>query len=330
MHLRRKILARAATASVTLVCLVAATPPEPDRKGNAGRDDKLEWGLYQILWSRAFGDELDAELARFVSKPNYVMFFRDLDRTFPQFAIDCIAKHGATTIVSLELWKWHGNHGVSYLPQINSGKFDEFLRRWARDARADGRRVLLRFGFEFNGNWFTWGGDPERFVRSWRRAHDIFREVGADKVEWVWAPNVTSVPDTADNGMHRYYPGDAYVDWIGVDGYNFGDDHDEWHRWQSFEDVFDGVLADFQKRYPGKPVMIAEFGCPPGRPAHRAAWIREAHLSLLRRPQVRAAVWFNYDKRREHEPNWRIDATPESLRAFNETFAAPRTRERTR
>ena len=44
--------------------------------------------------------------------------------------------------------------------------------------------------------------------------------------------------------MHRYYPGDAYVEWIGVDGYNFGDDHDQWHKWSSFEAVFAGVLDE--------------------------------------------------------------------------------------
>lgn len=183
---------------------------------------------------------------------------------------------------------------------------------------------MLRFGFEFNGDWFTWSGDPEAYVSAWRRAHDIFKGVGAGNVEWIWAPNILSNPDTPRNDMHRYYLGDAYVDWIGVDGYNFGEHHDQWHQWQSFDDVFSDVLADFAKRYPTKPVMISEFGCAPGEKAQRAEWIRDAYRSLQQRPRVAAVIWFNFDKRREGEPNWRIDLTPESLRAFNETFAAPR------
>ena len=61
-----------------------------------------------------------------------------------------------------------------------------------------------------------------------------------------------------------------------------------------------------------------------GKAGQRERWIRSAYESIQRRPQVKAVIWFNYDKRREGEPNWRIDRTPESLRAFNETFAAPR------
>ena len=297
-------------------------------EGDAKRKKPLEWGLYQILWSKKYAEQLDAELAKFASKPHYVMFYRDLGRPFSNFAVDAIHERGATAIVSLELWSWHGEHRGSYLPLINAGKYDAFLRQWARDAKADGRRILLRFGFEPNGDWFTWSGDPKAYVTAWRRAHGIFKTVGAANVEWVWAPNIVSVPDTPDNDMGRYYPGDAYVDWVGIDGYNFGDHHDRWHRWQSFDDVFGEVLARFAKSHAAKPVMIAEFGCAPGKPGQRAQWIRAAYKSLQHRPQVCAVVWFNYDKRREKEPNWRIDVTPQSLEAFNETFAAPQNVER--
>ncbi len=284
---------------------------------------KPDWGLYQIYWSRDYEHRLARTLRKFATKPKYVMFYRDLGRPFPTHAVRAIRKNGAVPIVSLELWSWHGGRKGSYLPDIATGQFDDFFRRWATSARDDGRRVLLRFGFEFNGNWFTWAGDAKTFVRAWRRVHDLFRRAGADNVEWVWAPNVVSVPDVPANDMHAYYPGDAYVDWVAVDGYNFGDDHDRWHKWQSFEDIFGDVLRAFARKYPGKPVMISEFGCAPGEGGQRAQWIRDAFAALRNHPQVRAVVWFNFDKRREGEPNWRIDITPESLKAFNETFAAP-------
>ncbi len=308
---------------VLLPCLLSFNDPSAANR-TARRKETLDWGLYQILWSRAYGDQLSKELAKFTSKPAYVTFYRDLGRPFSEFAIDSIAHQGATAIVSLELWSWHGGRQGSYLPAIIAGKYDDFFRKWARDAEADGRRVLLRFGFEFNGDWFTWSRDPKAYVASWRHVHDIFREIGATNVEWVWAPNIVSCPPAPENGMHRYYPGDAYVDWIGVDGYNFGDHSDRWHKWQSFEEIFGAVLADFQVRYQGTPVIITEFACAPGKAGQRERWIRAAYENLQRRPQVKAVIWFNYDKRREGEPNWRIDRTPESLRAFNETFAAPR------
>ncbi len=296
-------------------------PAGPPASQPLHTDRRLEWGLYQILWNPArYEALLRREIARFASPPDYVMFYRDLGRPYPRTAIDAIRRIGATPIVSLELWQWHAPRG-DYLKRINAGAFDAYFRGWARDARRDGRRVLLRFGFEFNGDWFTWGGDPQGFIRAWRRARRIFREVGADNVEWVWSPNVVSVPDTPANAMHRYWPGAEWVDWIGLDGYNFGPNHDRWHRWESFEEVFGKPLRELIARHPDKPIMIAEFGCAPGEPQRRARWIRQAYAALRRFPQVRAAVWYNYDKRREGEPNWRIDADAASLRAFNETFA---------
>ena len=124
--------------------------------------------------------------------------------------------------------------------------------------------------------------------------------------------------------MHLYYPGDEYTDWVALDGYNFGDDHDEWHTWESFAKVFETALPELERRYPRKRVMIAETGCPPGEGDQREVWIREAHAHLQKHPRVEALIWFNYDKRSENEPNWHLTATKGSLRAWNETFAKAR------
>ncbi|MHC4407398.1 MAG: glycoside hydrolase family 26 protein [Planctomycetota bacterium] len=278
-----------------------------------------EWGLYQICWGNRFEPMLAEQLPKFTNAPHYIMFYRDLGRPFPRPQVDVIHERNATPIISLELWQWMRARKGNYLTEINSGAWDDFFRRWGEDARKDGRRILLRFGFEMNGDWFTWSGDPAAYIAAWRRAHRLVR---APNVEWVWSPNVTNVPDKTANDMHRYYPGDRFVDWVGVDGYNFGDHHDEWHAWNSFESIFDELLDEFAERYDGKPIMIAETGSAPG--PQRARWIREAHTYLGTRANVKAVVWFHYDKRREGEPDWRIDTTPGSLRAFNETFARPR------
>jgi len=283
---------------------------------------KIEWGLYQICWGKKFQPMLEAQLPKFATMPNYVMFYRDLGRAFPKAQIAVLREKGAVPIISLELHQWMRQRKGEYLSAINKGEWDDFFRQWARDAKAEGGRVLLRFGFEMNGDWFGWSLRPEAFITAWRRAHAIMRtEVGAKNIEWVWSPNVVSVPRRSDNDLHLYYPGAATVDWVGVDGYNFGEDHDEWHRWESFASIFEAVLDDFAERYPDKPLMIAETGAAPGAGKQRESWIRAAYAFLAGRPSVKALVWFHYDKRREKEPNWRIDTTPCSLRAFNETFA---------
>lgn len=300
--------------------LLAMTSARP---GQNKRGAGLDWGLLTMRsHPENFKKRLETNFARFDAPPKYVMFFYPLGADFPRPWIEPPAELGAATIVSLELTQWGPRAKSSYLPAILAGDYDDSFRKWSQGAKAYGGRVLLRFGYEFNGNWFSWSLDPPAFVAAWRRAHDIFGAVGASNVEWVWAPNFESCPNTPENDMHLYYPGDKYVDWVAVDGYNFGDHHDEWHHWVAFDEVFDNVLTSFRKRYPDKPVMLAEFGSAVGRPGQRAAWIRDAYASLQHRPEVRAVIWFDLDKRREHEQDWRIDATADSLEAFNETFAA--------
>jgi len=82
-----------------------------------------------------------------------------------------------------------------------------------------------------NGNWYPWSGRDERRRLGWRgqdtsaayrHAHDLFVADGGDHVVWVWCPLVDDVPNESWNHWTNYYPGDAYVDWVGLDAYNWG------------------------------------------------------------------------------------------------------------
>ena len=121
MLLRTAITACLATAAVALVLVLPQSTPS-QAETTASRRTPLQWGLYQILHSRKFGDQLDTEIASFASRPNYVMFYRDLGRPFPKSVIDQISKRGATTIVSLELWQWHRKHFQRDISTLSSSK----------------------------------------------------------------------------------------------------------------------------------------------------------------------------------------------------------------
>lgn len=287
----------------------------------APREGPLAWGIYQILWSRdAFTRLLDQEIAT-LGHPGYVTFFRDLVRPYPTEVCRAILARGATPIISMELHRWGRPEG-NELQRVADGAYDAFFTDYARAARASGQPVWLRFAFEMNGDWFPWGHQPETFKAAWRRIHGIFRAEGADNVVWVWAPNAISGPNTPENGIGAYWPGDELVDVIGLDGYNFGDGHSRWHRWCSFDEIFEPALEEIRASGVPHPVFITEFGCTDAvEGERRAAWIREAYAYLSRRPEVIGALWFNHDKRREGEHDWRIAADPESLRAWRETFA---------
>ncbi len=309
--------------SLILSCLGACRGAGPDRPADAPRHD-IQWGIYRIYWpSRDYAGDMAALVARHPTSPDFVMFYRDLGNlVFPHAAVKAIRSVGSTPVISLELGLWHDGQSKQ-LPRLLEGAYDAELTSWAQDAREEGGPILLRFGFEMNGDWFSWSGSPKDYIAAWRHAHQIFQSAGAQHVEWVWTPNIVSVPDLPGNDIHLYYPGHDVVDRVGFDGYNFGDAHDQWHTWQSFSEVFDEPLWELAERYPDKPIFVGETGSAPGGPGQRARWVRDAWRSLARHPTVTGVVWFDLDKRREGEPDWRLDSEADTLQAFNESFAAP-------
>ena len=110
------------------------------------------------------------------------------------------------------------------LSRIIAGDFDGYIRSWAKAAKAWGKPFMLRFAQEMNGNWNPWGvavngNKPGQYVQAYRHIHKLFTSVGATNVIWVWSPNIL-YPGGAS--LSSVYPGNPYVNWIGVDGYNWG------------------------------------------------------------------------------------------------------------
>ena len=207
------------------------------------------------------------------------------------------------------------------LDDIADGDWDATVRARARDLAAFGRPVLLRFAHEMNGDWYSWSGAEQgreaaaaEYVRAWRHVHDVVRSEGAANVVWVWAPNNESVPDTPWNAVGRYYPGDAYVDWVGVDGYTGRGDG---HGYASFEQLFGAVYDEFAAR---KPVAVTEIGAgTAGGDAAKAAWVDGVRRDVRRFPAVVAVVWFDQDK----EEAWQVDSGPAALTAFRRLAGDP-------
>lgn len=212
------------------------------------------------------------------------------------------------------------------LSNILDGDFDAYIDSWAEGLAAFGEPVYLRFATEMNGNWQPWsigrnGTTPEVYVDTWRYLHDRFSDAGADNVRWVWNPNANWYEDP--DMLRQLYPGDAYVDWVALDGFNWGTSY-YWADcscssfWQTFEDVF-GSSYDELASITDKPMMIAETASAE-EGGDKAAWIRETVEAMPERfPQVRALIWFNLDK----ETDWRVESSPASLRAFVEVARSP-------
>jgi endoglucanase len=246
------------------------------------------------------------------------------------------ATTGATNYVALDL-KWTGAPAAGLLDAINAGQADARITAVAQGIRSVGSVVLLEPGWEMNGNWnYAWqgvlnGGDtraPARYAAAWRRIVDIFRREGATNVRWVFNPNVgNSVTSSATgpsswNWYGHYYPGDAYVDYVGAHGFN---GPSVWNtKWQDFATMTDGaaadhMLSDLAARYPTKPIIIGEFASQEGAAGAKAQWIADAYARMRANPRVVGAVWFNANK----EADWRVESSTASLQAFQAAMAQP-------
>jgi hypothetical protein len=207
--------------------------------------------------------------------------------------------------------------GAAYATITNRSQ-DAMIAKDA-DALARYRRpVFLRWAWEMNGNWFVWGGakngnNPAGFITAWRHMHDIFVAHGATNVAWVWGPNAGSVPAQPWNEMGRYYPGDGYVDWVGLSGY-FGNR-------ETPEYLFGSVVRNYGTR---KPIMIAETGALEKGGTVKSDWIDQLAAWITAHPAVGALVWFDTDNDKGTGKNWRIDSSPTALAAFRRLANDPR------
>jgi beta-mannanase len=173
-----------------------------------------------------------------------------------------------------------------------------------------------------NGSWYPWslGGDgntAQQYVAAWRRLHGIFQREGATNVQWVWSPNII---DASAADFTPMYPGDDYVDWVALDGYNWATRN----PWKSFTELYqrsyDAITA-----LTDRPLMIAEWGSTE-QGGDKGAWLRSALTSEIPNafPRIKAVVYFNQQYDGE---DWRITTSEGARRGYADGIATPVYRE---
>ena len=206
--------------------------------------------------------------------------------------------------------------GRSDLRSISTGRWDSLLRQRARECGSLGAPLYVRWAAEFNGEWNPCYGRAREFVAAWRHLVRVFRSAGATNVRWVWCPFSDSGPAGSAADWRSYYPGDDFVDWVGMDGYNWGTAR-SWSRRRTFSEIFRPAHDEYASR---KPLMICEVACAE-QGGDKAAWIEDMGSQLARRFwRMQALVWFHADK----ETDWRINSSAASLQTFRSVVAADR------
>lgn len=190
--------------------------------------------------------------------------------------------------------------------KIVDGSLDATIVARAKGSKALGKKFFLDFAAEMNGDEAWSGNNASLYVAAYRHIHDIFLAAGATNVVWAWCPNVTDIHGGNKQTMD-YYPGDAYVDWTGVDGYNWGTTNG---GWQTFQQVFSEIYPLLAAKK--KPIMIGEMSSAQVG-GNKAKWIDEIIPTLRANfPLIKCVVWFDINK----EADWRISSSPASEAAF--------------
>jgi hypothetical protein len=219
------------------------------------------------------------------------------DRGFPQMVT--MRNDGAVPVIA---WM----PGVT-LTEILSGSWDGYIRWWLRGAKAWGHPVIIRLMPEMNAAEVYAvgrpGNSPTKFIAAWRHIVGISRAVGATNVKWMWNPNRYFKGSYALKSM---WPGRRWVDWVGIDGYNFGTaDHGGW-LW--FRELFAPTVRRIRSFAPYKPMMVAEVGCTASK--YKASWLN-GMFSNAPGMGFKGLLYFDYLLKRD----WRLASSSSSLTA---------------
>lgn len=222
-----------------------------------------------------------------------------------------ICDDGFTPLISWETWGGRESNVTYSLADIASGKYDDLLYVYLDRFKkiCHDTQIVIRFNHEMemrpsygHKHWTPWQGQPEEYTATWRHVVELAKNGGYDNIKWLWSPN------RADEYIHPYYPGDKYVDFVGVT-LNYPTANAT--TYTNFEDFYEPnkkTLESFNK-----PIIIGETGYYNDDEQEVADWINGAFHYLRNEPMIVAAIWFNEKTERA---DYRIEATEAGKRAF--------------
>jgi hypothetical protein len=246
-------------------------------------------------WEKLVGRRMDV-----------VNTYRRFDQNFFESSDRTVAARGSTLMLS---WASEDTR------QVAAGAFDSTLVARARELKAFGAPVLLRFRWEMdrpNLRSTVWA--PADYIGAWKHVRAVFAHEGVSNASWVWCPTAEGY-----NGGYAqpYYPGDDQVDWVCADVY-------AGNKLRRIADLADGFLR-FAAEHPAKPAMVGEFGVARSWGDQRAPWLRDAAATFKAHPQIRAVMYFESDPLDNAGANQQFELAddPAAMAAFKALAGEP-------
>jgi len=264
--------------------------------------DTILLGVYDKNYQKSFDNILKLDKILHAPLPLiqiYTAWGDKPNEKFPTLYAKAIYDLGSIPMITWEPWLNDFDREKHNLPQVADpnksgmasvawGDYDFYIKAWAKDVKAFGHDVFIRFGHEMNDPYrYPWGpqnNEPEEFVAAWRHVVRVFRKMKVNNVIWVWAPQPAYLH------YNEYFPGKDYVDWVGVGALNYGTVA-PWSKWWTFKEIF-GNYYDKLDAF-NKPLMITEMGSLTVG-GKREEWFKDAFDNLpAKYPDLKAILFFN-------------------------------------
>lgn len=238
-------------------------------------------------------------------------------RDFPTQTANALRDRGVTPFLFWEPWdpRDEGSRAYRY-ERIVAGDHDGYIRTFARDAKAFGGMLILRFAHEANGGYFPWvvgrtDNTVEQYLAAWRHIWTIFDQEGADNVKFLWS--VAKEKCHRCNPYAPFYPGDQYVDYMGFSAFNWG--AIEGRTWQSMYDTM-ALVTNHLMSISNKPIIVAETGSNDVG-GYKGGWIEDGYQEVYDKlPKIVAIMYLNYDLREVDHPDWSLSASGDGLAKY--------------
>lgn len=306
-----------------LVFVCSAAPlaaGEPDLDNYTGAKFEPAKGTY--LGAYVVQDEsINGNMETFneITGKKHASFFRYVGygQPFPKEWVEEVKAVGAIPQIA-----WEPNNGLDAVQD------DEYLRTFAQEAAESDVPIFLRYASESNGDWTAYHGDADKYIEKWRLVHKVMAEE-APNVAMVWT--VFTFPQ---GQILEYYPGDDYVDWVGVNVYNVVYHNGNINHFAADEDpleLLDYVYKTFSDR---KPIHISEWGVTHYTITDGNYYVKWANNKLKRMyegirdeyPRVKAIYYFDVNNLVNAPEGRKINdysltSDPEKLQAYSNLTA---------
>lgn len=296
-------------------------------------NSKLTWGLFEPSAPETFSYLKPLEAAMDHTFP-ILLRYQSLEENAPIRGLSKAYDQGRYVELTLQtvnpglanaLRSNAENDNARIVYQVLDGQYDDYLHDYAVRLKTFGHPVLFRLNNEMNGDWCWYSAyytskDADLYIALWKYIHGIFMAEGVDNVLWVWNPHDVSRPDFKWNHFLAYYPGDEYVDIIGLTGYNTGT-YFPGEQWREFDTIYQPIYNEYSAIFP-KPLMITEFASS-SVGGDKAAWLHNMFNSIDKYPAIKVAIWWSgidYDEKGNPGRIYLIDESEEYLNIFRDNL----------